>query len=202
MKIIYIVLMSSLLFSCQKSENSSNNNPSPNPGGQEQGAPTKKTLKFSEILEQDFSAKETMNWGSAESFPADASNEIKMVKLSYFFQENKSVKSKDIDKAKDYCELSTTAAETANGSEITLISGDKLFRFMDFRSEKTEINNLDYRYDAMFKLTFQNSREALGTLNAKQFELACYNVLDLAELKSTIDSKFVFTKKEEKKETK
>jgi len=50
----------------------------------------------------------------------------------------------------------------------------------------------------MFKLTFQILREAGTTAASRQFQLACYNKLDLAELKSTIDSKFNFKKREVK----
>ncbi|MCC2679171.1 MAG: hypothetical protein K0R29_1747 [Pseudobdellovibrio sp.] len=197
MKLLVIILASAFLFSCQKSSDNSSNGGSPG-RAQPESTQSKKTLKFSEILEQDLSAKETLNWGNAESFKATDENESEMVKFSYFFQENKLIKSKDIEKSKGYCELNTLAAANANGSEINLTAGANLYRFMDFRSEKTEINNLNYKYDAMFRLTFQILREAGATSASRQFQLACYNVLDLAELKAAIDSKFNFKKREEK----
>ena len=205
MKLLSCLMLVCLAFSCQSKNDSPKNNPDPAPKADGSGgsaAPTGKTLNFDEIIQQDLTAKENLNWGNSESFPfkikRDDNTELSMVKLSYFLQENKLVKSKDIEKTKGYCELSATTAENANGSEINLVGNDKLFQFGDYRSEKAEINNLNYSYRAVFKLSFQNSSKAARTAQPQQFELECFNVLDLSELKATVDTKFTFTKKEAK----
>ncbi len=205
MKIIFLFLSIVLCFSCQKIADSSQAPEGVSQGpqaevqnGQKAGG---KTFLFEEILLQELSLSESLNWGSAESFQATYKkfddSEVKATKLSYFFQESKLVQSKDIDKLKNYCELSTIVVLNENGSEISLISKDKLFRFAFSSRTKEEKNNLDYQASVSFKLSFQNTKKVVDTLTPPRFELECFNVWNLAELKSVIEGKFTLTKTEE-----
>ena len=96
MKILAALILIVSVFSCQKGPDSKNS------GAQAQDLPPQasaKTLNASEIFSQDLIAIDDINMADAESFPFTqslADQTIQMVKLSYFLQNSKVIKSANI----------------------------------------------------------------------------------------------------------
>lgn len=196
MKILLITLCASLVFSCQKAPD--------RPAAKTDGItpnskPAGKTLNYQEIVTQEVKLKQNLNFGSAESSPVTKESEdgtkTELVKLSYYYQDNKQIKITDLDKSKGYCEVSVTAQPNTNGAEIDLIANQELHRSGDSRSESRSKNNLNYEYSAKFKFTFLDRQKIKDLIPQAPFYLECFDVMDLSDLNSTIGNTFLFAKK-------
>ena len=200
MKFLLVFACAALAFSCQKAPDRPANNPN---GVTPNSKPAGKTLNYEEISTQDVKLKVNLNFGNAESTPVtkelEDGTKTELVKLTYYLQENKLVKSTAVDKSKGYCEVSVTAAPNVNGAEIDLISNQDLFRSGTSRSESRSKNDLNYEYSARFKFTFQDLKKARELVPQTPFYLECFDVMDLTELKNTVGDTFVFTKIVEEK---